>query len=145
MCLKNCWMSGKQKSAAVSICVWSVSTLFVTYPAVLHIYLPIVNPKKPNGLSLTYIFSVSICHARDVRCICFKFLFYLNWNSRKQAVKTLIPRRLMRHLIKVCTVFLCPTKATTESNNIGENTQEMPHKSNDEQNESWNESIALVF
>ena len=37
---------------------------------------------------------------------------YLNKMSRNQTVKTLIKRRVPRHLNRVCTVSLCPTERT---------------------------------
>ena len=56
-----------------------------------------INPYKPNELSHPHTLGESICYLRDVRSIFF-FHFYsiCKWNSRKQRVKTLIRRRIMR-------------------------------------------------
>ena len=72
------------------------------------------NPNKPNGLSYPYTLGESICQSRGVRCIFFQFCSICMWNSCKQTVKTLIRCRLMRRLIKVWTVCLCPTKGTPD-------------------------------
>ena len=73
--------------------------------------LPNVNPFMPNGIPLSYKLDQSITVLRLLGGI---FHFYSNFVRTfwKQTVETLVRRRVLRRLIWVCTVCLCPTKKT---------------------------------
>ena len=67
------------------------------------------NTFKPHGISHSYQLDQSVSVLRVVG----RYLsFYLNFKRTNcmQPVETLIRRRVLRRLIWVCTVFLCPTK-----------------------------------
>ena len=72
-----------------------------------------INPFKPNGISHYYQLDQFIS---VLRVVMLGGILHLNSNSDrtfcKQTVETLIRRRVLRRLIWVCTVCLCPTKRT---------------------------------
>ena len=70
------------------------------------------NPFKTNGLAYPYQLDHSISVSMVVGCY---FHFYPNFDRifSKQTEETLIRRRVLRRLISVCTVCLCPTKKGT--------------------------------
>ena len=70
-----------------------------------------LNPFMVNGTSHRYQLEHSISLLRDVGGI---FHFYSNFNRTfcNQTVETLIRRRILRRLVWVCTVCICPTKRT---------------------------------
>ena len=77
----------------------------------IFILVSTINPFVLNGISHSSQLDQSIS---ILRVIGWYFSFFSNFNRTfcKQTVETLIRRHIMRRLIWVCTVFLCPTKRT---------------------------------
>ena len=67
------------------------------------------NPFMPNGISHRYQLLHSISVLRDVR---WYFHLYSSFNTKlcKQTGETLIRRRILWHLIWICTIYLCPAE-----------------------------------
>ena len=74
------------------------------------------NSFKPNGISHYYQMANGPIHFRFKACWVFFFHFYSNFDRIffKQTVETLIRRRVLRRMIWVSTVCLCPTKRTID-------------------------------
>ena len=71
-----------------------------------------LNPHLPNGLSHPYQLDESFFSFQG--CLVYFFHFYqvFDRNSCEQTVETLFKRRILRRLIWVCTVCLCPKNGT---------------------------------
>ena len=69
-----------------------------------------INPFIPNGISHRYQLEQSVF--KGCKVVFFVFNSYFNRKFCKQTMDTLIRRRVLRRLIWVCTVCLCPTKRT---------------------------------
>ena len=68
---------------------------------------PSINPYMPSERYYPYLVEKNICHLRVVWCT---FYFYVVFNKSccTQTEQTLIRRRVLRRLIWVRTVYLCP-------------------------------------
>ena len=75
------------------------------------------NPFKPNRISHFYQIDQSISVLRVV-CWYFSFLFIFKRNLCKQTVENLSRRRVLRRLIRFCTVCQCPIKKTLGLNGL---------------------------
>ena len=75
------------------------------------------NPFKPNVISHYHKLDQSISVLRVVR-LYFSFLSNSNRIFCKQTVETLIRCRVLRRLIWVSTVCLCPTKRALDLNGL---------------------------
>ena len=71
-----------------------------------------LNPFKPNGFSYLYRKVESISNFMGVLVGIFHFYSKSHRIFCKQTVETLIRRRVMRRMVWVCIVCLCPTKRT---------------------------------
>ena len=78
---------------------------------ILFYVLEHFNPFKPDVLIYPYQWKEPISNFRGVGWY-FSFSPTLYRTSCKQTVKTMIRRPILRHLIWVCTVCLCPIKRT---------------------------------
>ena len=76
----------------------------------VHFMKTAFNPFMLNWISHRYQLEQSISVLRGVRCY-FSFSSFKR-KLCKQTVETLIRRRILRRLIWVCTICLCPTKRT---------------------------------
>ena len=77
----------------------------------VHFMRPAFNPFMPNGISHRYQLEQSISVLRGVTWY-FSFFIQVNRKLCKQTVETLIRRRILWHLVWVCTICLYPTKRT---------------------------------
>ena len=84
-----------------------VSYCLITFHCFVDMKPKNINPHLPNGLFHPYQLDESISNFR-VSGLLFHLCLIFNRNSCKQTVKTLIRRRVLRRLIWVCTVCLCP-------------------------------------
>ena len=107
----HCYLRAKNRYCNTDWFLVYISQVKCFSSEFVHSMRTAFNPFMPNGISHCDQLEQSISVWRGVRCF-FHFYSSFNRKSCKQTVETLIRRRILWHLIWVCTICLCPTKRT---------------------------------